>query len=156
MTIALTLKTYLENSGIEYELIKHDYAVTCMRSADKAHISAEDTAKTVLLYDGESYIVAVVPATHQVQLGKLHKQFNRYMSLASESELHELFDDCSIGAIPPIGKAYGIDVMVDAHLDNRDDIYFESGDHTNLVHISGFDFRILMENAYHGEISRHI
>ena len=155
MAIAITLKKYLEDSGIEYELIKHDYAATSMHSADKAHISGENIAKAVILYDGEDYIVAVVPATHQVQLGKLHKQFDRYMSLASESELHELFDDCSVGAIPPLGNAYGMDVMIDNHLDNCDDVYFEAGDHTDLVHVSGFDFRNLMTHAYHGEISRH-
>ena len=155
MAIAMTLKKYLEDSGIEYELIKHDYAATSMRSAQMAHISGEDMAKAVLLYDGKKYIVAVVPATHQVQLGKLHKQFDRFMSLAFESELHELFDDCSTGAIPPLGDAYGMDVIIDKHLDNCDEVYFEAGDHTDLVHVSGFDFRSLMANAYHAEISRH-
>lgn len=155
MAIAITLKKYLEDSGVEYELIKHDFASTSVRSAKMAHVSAEDMAKAVLLYDGKRYIVAVVPATHKVQLGKLHRQFDRYMSLAFEPELHELFYDCSMGAIPPLGNAYGIDVMVDNHLDNCDDVYFEAGDHTDLVHISGTDFRNLTADAYHGEISRH-
>ncbi len=155
MAIAITLKKYLEDSGVEYELIKHDFASTSIRSAEMAHVSAEDMAKAVLLYDGKKYIVAVVPATHKVQLGKLHRKFDRYMSLAFEPELHELFYDCSMGAIPPLGNAYGIDVMIDNHLDNCDDVYFEAGDHTDLVHISGTDFRNLMANAYHGEISRH-
>ncbi len=156
MAIAITLKDYLENSGIEYDLITHDYTSTCIRSAGKAHVSGEDTAKAVLLHDGINYIVAVLPATHRVQLGKLHKQFNRYMTLATEAELHELFDDCSIGAIPPIGNAYGVEVIIDSHLDNCDDIYFEAGDHTDLVHVSGLDFRHLMEDAYHCSISKHV
>ncbi len=155
MAIAMTLKKYLEDSGVEYELIKHDFAVTSMRSAEMAHVSAEDMAKAVLLYDGKKYIVAVVPATHKVQLGKLHRKFDRYMSLAFEPELHELFYDCKMGAIPPLGNAYGIDVMLDNHLENCDDVYFEAGDHTDLVHISGTDFRNLMADAYHGEISKH-
>ena len=156
MAIAITLQNYLEVSGIEYELIKHDYASTCMRSADMSHVSGEYTAKAVLLYDGVRYLVAVVPATHRVQLGILHKKFKRYMSLATESELHALFDDCSVGAIPPLGSAYGLDVIIDKHLDNCDDVYFEAGDHIGLVHVSGCDFRSLMNSAYHGEISRHL
>ncbi len=156
MAIAMALKEYLKDSGIHYKLIKHDFAASSMRTADVAHISGEKLAKAVVLNDGKDFIVAVVPATHQVQLGKLHKHFNRYLALASEDELHELFADCSVGAIPPIGRAYGIEVIFDDRLNECADVYFEAGDHTDLVHISGSDFRNLMAQAYHGEISRHV
>jgi len=155
MAIASTLKRYLEYSGINYELIKHDYATTSMRTAEVAHVSGEKFAKAILLNDGEDYLVAVVPATHQLQLGKLHKQFHRYLSLATEDEIQDIFEDCSLGAVPPIGSAYGMHVIMDRQLDDCDDVYFDAGTHTDLVHISGADFRNLMVHAYHGEISRH-
>jgi len=156
MAIAITLKDYLETEGVSYDLIEHPYSVTSLRAAEEAHVSGEELAKGVVLHDGEGYILAVIPSTHHIQLGKLRKKYRRYLSLADEKDLHELFADCSVGAVPPIGKAYNIDVIFDDHLNECQDVYFEAGDHTDLVHVTGKDFRTLMGNASHGEFSRHM
>jgi len=156
MAMAIKLKDYLDSAGVHYDLLEHPYAVTAMHIADEAHVSGEDMAKAVLLNDGESFVLAVVPATHQVQLGKMRKNYNRYMSLALEQEIDDLFADCDVGAVPPIGLAYGVDVIFDNSLYDRQDVYFESGDHTGLVHVTGREFLNLLGNARHGEISRHI
>jgi Ala-tRNA(Pro) deacylase len=156
MAIAIKLKQYLDNEHVNYEIIRHPYAGTSMFVAQTAHISGEKIAKGVLLHDGEGYILAIVPATHKVHLGKLNKKFKRYLSLADENEIHDLFDDCSIGAIPPLGKAYNVDVVYDNTFKKRDDIYLEAGDHTSLVHMSKADFRKLLDEAPHGKISRHM
>lgn len=110
MAIAITLKDFLDSSGVNYDLVDHPYSVSSMYTATEAHVSGEQLAKGVVLKDDKGYLVAVVPATHHVQLGKLRKQYNRYFSLAEEKDLHDLFHDCSIGAVPPIGDAYGVDV----------------------------------------------
>ena len=156
MAVAMRLKKYLENEGVRYDLVEHPYAVTSLHVANKAHISGENLAKAVVLRDGDGYILAVVPATHHVQLGKLRKHFNRYIILASEQDLYDLFEDCTIGAVPPLGDAYGVEVIFDNSLYERDDVYFEAGDHTDLIHVSGVAFRGLMSTARHGEISQHI
>ena len=156
MAIAIKLKQYLDNEHVNYELIQHSYADTSMQTAQNAHISGENIAKAVLLHDDEGYLLAIVPATHKVRLGKLHKKFKRYLSLADESDIHALFDDCSIGAIPPLGKAYNMDVIYDDTLNKRKDVYFEAGDHTSLVHLSTKDFTDLLGESPHGKISRHM
>jgi Ala-tRNA(Pro) deacylase len=156
MAIAIKLKQYLEDVHVKYDVIQHPYSDSSMHTAEQAHISGENIAKGVLLHDDTGYILAIVPATHKVRLGKLHKKFDRYLSLADESDIGELFDDCSIGAIPPVGMAYDMDVIYDDTLNKREDIYFEAGDHTSLVHVSRDDFRTLLEKAPHGKISRHM
>ena len=156
MAIAMKLKDYLDSAGVHYDLVEHPYAVTSMHIADEAHVSGEDVVKAVLLNDGDSHVLAVVPATHRVQLGKMRKNYNRYMSLASEKDISDIFGDCDLGAVPPIGLAYGLDVIFDNSLYEHDDVYFEAGDHTDLVHISGREFMNLLGNARHGEISSHI
>jgi len=55
--------------------------------------------------------------------------------------------------VPALGAAYGLNVVVDDSLAQQPDIYFESGDHTNLVHISGTSFRKLMTDALHGRFT---
>ena len=156
MAIAVKLKHYLDSEHVNYEVIQHPYADTSMQTAQNAHISGENIAKAVLLHDESGYLLAIIPATHRVRLGKLHKQLNRLLSLADERDIHAFFDDCSVGAIPPMGKAYNMDVIYDDTLNNRKDIYFEAGDHTSLVHVSTMDFTSLLDEAPHGKISRHM
>ena len=156
MAIAMKLKDYLDHEGIHYDVVNHPYSVTSMQAAEEAHIPGDKLAKAVLLHDSNGYVVAVVPATHKVKLGKLRNLYGRYFSLASEYEIHRVFDDCSMGAVPPLGKAYETDVIIDDALDKNDDIYFEAGDHTSLVHVSRDDFHTLLPNVAHGSISRHI
>jgi Ala-tRNA(Pro) deacylase len=55
-----------------------------------------------------------------------------------------------------LGQAYGLMVLVDETLLDQDEIYFEAGDHTELVHVSGQDFEALMVHAGHGQFSRHV
>lgn len=156
MAIAMKVKDYLDDVGVAYDLVAHPYAVTSLHIANGAHVSGEDMVKAVVLNDGDEHVLAVVPATHRVQLGKLHKNFNRYLSLADEGEINDVFTDCDQGAAPPLGDAYGVSVIFDDSIFERDDIYFEAGDHTDLVHVSGREFLNLLANARHGSISRHI
>ena len=100
--------------------------------------------------------MAVIPATHHIELGRLDQQLHRHLGLATEKELSDLFTDCEFGAIPPVGQAYGMDVVLEDCLSDCPDIYFESGDHTDLIHMRGEDFQRLMRGAGHGQFSRHI
>jgi Ala-tRNA(Pro) deacylase len=155
MTIALRLLEYLEHKGVDYELIRHPHSDTSMMTAEKAHVSGEDVAKCVVLEDDKGYVMAVIPATHQLELEAVKESLKRRMHLAGEHELPALFPDCELGAVPPLGAAYGYDVVVDEALAARPEVYFEAGDHAQLVHVSGDDFRALMQDARRASISRH-
>ena len=156
MAIAITLKEFLESEGVEYDLVEHAYSVNSMQAAEKAHISGEKIAKGVLLHDEYGYTLAVIPATHKIQLGKMCKQYRRSFSLADESDLPHLFQDCALGAVPPVGEAYDVQVIFDDCLNRQPDIYFEAGDHADFVHMTSKDFRYLLGDVPHGQISRHI
>lgn len=101
--------------------------------------------------------MVVVPSTHYIELSKLQRFLQRdHLEFASEDRLAGLFEDCELGALPPIGAAFGIDVAVDDALIAYPDIYFEGGTHDDVVRISGLDFRRLTRNAIHGYFSRRI
>jgi Ala-tRNA(Pro) deacylase len=74
--------------------------------------------------------------------------------LATEAETQPLFGDCAEGAIPPLGPAYGLEVIIDDSLNGQPEIFFESGDHQALIHMAGADFQRLLPNAMHGRFSR--
>lgn len=156
MGIAITLQEHLDERGIDYELVRHPPSYSSMQTAALAHVPGHQLAKSVLLEDEDGYLMVVVPSTHRVRLGLLHKQLERPLGLATEPELGDLFPDCETGAIPPVGEAYGIPTLLDDSLRGCSDIYFEAGDHSELVHLSGREFQRMMEDVPHGRFSRHI
>jgi len=153
MSIAASVERHLQQLGVKYDVIPHHHTSNSAYSAQAAHVPGNQLAKCVILEDDEGYVMAVLPATRKVNLGALHSRFGRDLEIAMEDELAELFVDCERGAMPPLGDAYGIDVVVDKSLVGNQDIYFESGDHCGLVHVSGADFLRLMGDAPRAAIS---
>jgi len=154
MAIAARLKWYLDANGVEYEVIPHPHTSSSHETATVAHVSEDQLAKSVVLEDAEGYVLAVLPASRRVSIGELRDQLNRTVELAGEGELAELFDDCETGAIPPLGAAYGIPSVVDDALLEASEIYFEAGDHEDLVHMRGEEFLGLLSSSRHGRFSR--
>ncbi len=156
MTIAKRLSEYLANAGIEYEVVNHPFTVSASRTAQAAHITGDRVAKTLVLHDDQGYLLAVVPSTHRVELDAIGPKLGRRLNLATEKEIADLFDDCELGAIPPVGAAYGLKVMLDESLTDQEDVYFEGGDHRNLVHVNSAAFAKAMEGAERGRFSHHV
>ena len=153
MGMAGTLREYLDRHGIGYELLKHSRTQTSSETAEAAHVSGDRLAKPVVIEDADRYLVVVIPASRRIDFTALHRAFGRQVGLATEPEVETLFRDCAPGAIPAIAQAYGLDVAVDEALLDLDDVYFEAGDHYELVHVSGDDFRSLMASVPRGRFS---
>lgn len=156
MGIANTLKQFLDNHGVDYELVSHRPTPSANRTAEAAHIPGDRIAKAVLLEDSGHYLLAVLPATRRLHLGRLHHLEGEFVSLATEDEVTEVFTDCARGAVPAIGPAYGLDTLLDDSLAWQQDIYFEAGDHESLVHLRGETFQALLGAPRHGDLSHPI
>jgi Ala-tRNA(Pro) deacylase len=154
MAIAARLKWYLDANGVDYEIIPHRHTSSSHETAEAARVPEDQLAKSVVLEDEEGYVLAVLPASRRVSIGELRDQLNRTVELACEGELGELFDDCETGAIPPVGAAYGLPSVVDDALLGVPEIYFEAGDHEDLVHMRGEEFLGLLSGSRHGRFSR--
>ena len=155
MAIAMTLQQYFTDNGITYETLSHPYTTSAAKTAQASHVPGDRIAKAVVVKGGEDYLLAVLPASHHIMFGNLGELLERPVDLATEEEVESLFSDCELGAIPPIGKAYGLDVVLDESLSGDDDFYFEGGDHATLVKVSAAEFGKLMENARQGRFSYH-
>lgn len=156
MSIAVTLREFLDRKRIPYEIVAHPYSESSSRAAAQAHLPGDQVVKAIALADERGFLLVAIPATHRLQLGRLHRCYNRHMGLATEQDLSQIFDDCEVGAVPPIGEPYGLDVLVDISLTQCKDVYFEAGDHCDLVHMNGTDFRALMAGADHGHFSERV
>lgn len=155
MAVASTVRQFLDSHHIDYEIVQHPRSVSAARIAAAAHVPGDRLAKGVLMGDDQGYVIAVVPSTHRVDLARVHQETQRMLGLAVERDVAELFRDCDPGAIPPLGSAYGIKTLVDDRLINQPDVYFEAGDHEELIHMDRSQFNALMSGAEHGIISHH-
>ena len=156
MAIAPRLKWYLDAHGVEYELIPHSHTSSSLETARQAHLPADRLAKPVLLEDELGYVMAILPASHRIDLRRLGEQLHRDLELATEPEFPPLFGDCEPGAIPPVGSAYHIPTVYDDTLAELTDVWFEAGDHEDVVHLRGRDFLRLLDGSLHGRFSQRI
>ena len=155
MAIAITLKDYLSSHGVHYDLVSHAHTESSLETAQAAHISGDKLIKSVMLQDENGLLMAVLPATHRVELGTLHVETQRNLGLATEMEFKSLLSDCELGAIPPVGPAYGIETIMDACIEEMSDLYFEAGDHKDLVHMDKDQYMMLMAQAERLQFTHH-
>jgi len=156
MGVAMTLQEYMETQQIHFDVIEHSHTDSAMRAAQVAHIPGDQMAKPILLGDDSSYLLAVVPATHRLDLDRLNQLTARSLVIMNEEEMEIAFSDCDRGALPAVGEPYGIDTVVDNTLLHLEDVYFEFGDHEHLIHLKGEAFRKLTEVVQRAQISHHL
>ncbi len=65
------LKDYLDSHGVKYVVISHSLAYASQEVAQSAHVSADHLAKTVIVKVDDKMCMAVLPASHKVDLHML-------------------------------------------------------------------------------------
>lgn len=153
MAIAETIKRFLAGRSVEYKLMPHPHTGSSHETAEAAHVREDHIAKAVIVKDAIGFAMVVVPASNWVDMDHLRKELNREVHLGTEDEIVNLFSDCEQGAIPPLGIAYGIETFLDDALNSLANVYFEAGDHQELVHVRGEDFKTLLSGVRHGYYS---
>jgi Ala-tRNA(Pro) deacylase len=138
MSISARLQQVLVRSRVEYDLIQHREAFTAGRVAQESHIRGRNLAKVVVVRTPEpGYLMTVLPASCHIDLARLERMTGRPgLELASERELQRLFPDCEAGAMPPFGHLYGLPIFLDACFRDHEDIWFQAGNHHEVVRLS--------------------
>src|SRR5438045_9524140 len=103
-------------------------------------------AKTVIVrLDGKT-AMAVLPAHRKIVLQDLRDVTGAdQVRFATEDEFKSLFPDCEIGAMPPFGNLYGMEVYVAPSLTEDKEIAFNAGSHTELLRMPYEDFARLVK-----------
>lgn len=140
------LKNFLDEKQVRYVSIKHSEAFTAQEIAASAHIPGKEMAKTVILDIDGKMAMAVVPASYHVDFTLLEKEVGATrISLATEESFKEMFPDCELGAMPPFGNLYDMDVYVSKSLAEDEEIFFNAGSHTELIRLNYKDFEKLVQ-----------
>lgn len=140
------LKEFLDSNKVKYEAISHTPAFSAQQIAASAHIPGKELAKTVIIKIDGDYAMAVLPASSKVDLQLLKEVTGASkIELATEQEFEKLFPECDIGAMPPFGNLYGMDVYASRNLAEDEEIAFNAGSHTELLKLSYADFERLVK-----------
>lgn len=142
--LTAAIKDFLDGHHAKYVTITHSPAYTAQEIAASAHIPGKELAKTVMVkLDGDLAIVAL-PADRKLDLERLKKASHaKFARLATEEEFAGMFPGCEVGAMPPLGELYGLDVYVAQELTRDREIAFNAGSHTELIKLRYDEFRRL-------------
>lgn len=142
---ARKLKEFLDKERVKYVSVQHSPAYTAQEVAASAHVSGKEMAKTIIVHINKKMCMVVLPANRYVKVDDLRSVTGEpNVEFASEEEFKDLFPDCEIGAMPPFGNLYGLEVYVEPSLAGRDEIAFNAGTHTEVIKMSYPDFSRLV------------
>lgn len=142
------LKEFLDNHKVKYSTINHSPGYTAQEIAASAHISGKQMAKTVIIKMGNKLAMVVIPASEHVNFTALKERAGKDVDLAKESDFKGKFPECEVGAMPPFGNLFNMQVYVSNLLANCDQIVFNAGTHSELLKMAYRDF----ERLVHPEI----
>lgn len=139
------LKEFLDENNVRYITVSHSPAYTAQEIAAKAHLPGKEIAKTVLVKIEGKLAMAVLPGSFKINFENLKKVLGSdNIRLADEHEFIDRFPDCEVGAMPPFGNLYGVDVFVANSLAEDEEIAFNACSHSQLIKMSYSDYERLV------------
>ena len=141
MPIPRNIKQYLFHNNVTYVHKIHPPAYTSQEIAETERVPGREFAKTVVLQADQRLILAVIPGDHIVDLDVFKKQIGcERLALATEKEFIERFPACQVGAMPPLGRLFGLPVYCDTALSKQAEIEFNAGTHIDTVRMTFASF----------------
>jgi Ala-tRNA(Pro) deacylase len=148
--------TFLHEQHVPFDTLRHRTTFTAQQMAQTLDVPGDNVAKAVVLKIPGEYLLAVLQATHVVELSKIRDLLGvESVELASEDEMCELFNDCETGAVPPFGSKYGLRTLVDESLTHDEHIVFDGNTHDEAIYMRYQDYARL-EVPRVASFTRHV
>ncbi|TFH88520.1 YbaK/EbsC family protein [Billgrantia azerbaijanica] len=136
---------FLDEQSVKYVILQHSPAYTAQEVAAAVHVPGRHFAKCVMVKIDGRLALAVLPATDHVDLDRMAQSVGaQAVELASESDFEDRFPECEVGAMPPFGNLFGMEVFVSPHLTAAERIAFNAGSHTDVMQLAYGDFQRLV------------
>lgn len=127
---------YLDEHDVKYVIMQHSPAFTAQEIAEAVHVTGRHFAKCVVVKVDGRLAMAVLPASDRVDLQRLAQSVGATsVELAREKDFQDSLPDCDVGAMPPFGNLFGMEVFVSPHLTAADLIAFNAGSHTEVMQL---------------------
>jgi Ala-tRNA(Pro) deacylase len=140
----MSIRDFLQSRHVWFETLLHCPAVSATKRAQSIHISGRCVAKVVLIKAARGDILAVLPATHRIDLDRLAAVLGEdVVRIATEDEVAAIFADCELGALPPFGRLYGLKTVVDVSLSGSCEIVFVANTRHEGIRLRYRDFEAI-------------
>jgi Ala-tRNA(Pro) deacylase len=131
-TVKDKVKKYFADNEVVYEEINHQPAGSAEEYHNTLGTRYEQQAKALFVRykkPGEKgFVVVALPAQKQANLTKICTAIkSKEVRLANAEQLKEI-TGCNFGELPPLGRIFGLKLLMDKDLLKEDKIYFNAGD----------------------------
>jgi Ala-tRNA(Pro) deacylase len=144
--ISTRLRNLLEQNGIAFQVLPHDPAFTAQQLAARIHVPGRVFVKAVVVQLDDHYAIAAVPAHRLVDEKALARVAGaKQCRLATEAEFRDLFPECEVGAMPPVGRLYNLPTYVDDEVTRDESIVANAGTHAEAIRLRYLDLARVVE-----------
>lgn len=134
------IKDYFDKNKLAYEEINHEPAGSAEEYHNTLGTRYEQQAKALFVRykktGQKGFVVVALPAQKQADLNIIRALTrSKEVRLATEAQLKEV-TGCNFGELPPLGKLFGLQLLMDEDLLKEEKIYFNAGDLSYSIAIS--------------------
>jgi Ala-tRNA(Pro) deacylase len=132
-----SLLAWLDAEGIEYHVDEHDRSFTAMATARAEGVDPRTFEKVIWVRSAEGQdALMVVDSEDHLDLRKAREVMRSgRVKLVPEEEIEQLAPDCEPGAMPAVGRLFGIPTYADHAVREDPHISFNAGSHTVAVRV---------------------
>jgi HD-like signal output (HDOD) protein/prolyl-tRNA editing enzyme YbaK/EbsC (Cys-tRNA(Pro) deacylase) len=145
--IPASIQRYLDRGATDYRVLRHPPTRTLQDAARESVIPEAQLIRGVLLGDRTGLVLAIIPNHHMLDFETLARLFDRQLEPVPPERLTRVFRDCDPQCCPPLAGAYGLEAIIDSQIFTGRDLYLEPGSHSELLAMSGDEFRRLYKSV---------
>ncbi len=140
-----SLMAWLDAENIEHEIHEHDRSLTATATARAEKVDPRTFEKVIWVRSAEGGdALMVLDSEDHLDLKKARAVLKSgRVKLVPEDEIKELAPDCDPGAMPAVGKLFGLPTYADFAVRDDPEISFNAGSHTFAIRVD----RVAWEKA---------
>lgn len=139
----------LKQNHIPYDIVVHSQTFSSMKTAQATHTKGKEFAKPIMVNVDGKMMMAVLPANYSLDLKRIKESMGaKTVELATEAEFSPIFSDSVIGAMPPMGNLYGMEVIMDKDMIDDDEICFNACNHQEIIRMKFSDYRRMVHPRF--------
>ncbi|MFC1768815.1 aspartate--tRNA ligase [Nanoarchaeota archaeon] len=133
------IRDALDSDKIEYEVLEHKAVYTSDEAAKVRGTELKQGCKALVCKTENGFIQVVVPGNREIDIEKVKKVLKlKEITLANADDVKKI-SGCSIGAVPPFGNLFGLNVFIDNKVAENKEVAFNAGLHVKSIKMKAKD-----------------
>lgn len=145
----------LKSSSLDFEPYEHKAVHTSEEAAKVRNTPLQEGAKALVMYADEVPVMVVIPGNRKLDMKAFKSVYKvRNLRMATPEEVEQV-TGVTIGAVPPLGRIFGIPLYMDAAVRTNTHVSFNAGLHTHSIRMGEPEYETLAQPTV-GEFSKDV